>query len=678
MKAIKQTALGLVGVLALVGLMSVPFLNAQTGTVPVFIPSSGVRAQLVAPPSGTDKGLVLNNTGTGNTQEWRQSGTLKASMAQGGILKAESVSSGTIVDVKGYGATGDGVTNDAAAIQAAVDVVHAAGGGTVYYPPGNYILGTTTINTYNNITHKGIGAGHQSGVMQATTITYSGTGSAFDHPLQSAHRSYFEGFLLAGTAVSPGVGCVGINFRDQVFKCGTNNLRVTGFGIGIAVNYGQVLTIIDTQVVGPQKYGLYINEATDVIVRGGLYSNANSASCANIYITGASRFVVVDVALIDEAFSSGSAPVWVQNGSDIVIRANTIFFGDYGVRVGDGVTTPARVHIAVGRIESFAVGTPTNTIKIEAGCTDTIIENCITDPSLGGDISDAGTRTKFINVNGKTSGTTYNGLTVTPTTGTLTIPNGVTLTGPATSGTALISGGALGTPASGTLTNCTGLPPDGISSTTGTGAVVRATGPTMTTPNIGAATGTSVVLSGNGTFNGGVLNLGASVASVTSDSSLTLESTNGNVKLFSGTSGLVTIGASDGVGRWAFDMNSAGDLVPNGSNARTIGSASALVKNIYTNGVTIGGGTTIAKVISATGTLDFGSISAGATAELDLTVTGTAAGDSTVAVPSGSPESGLVWSCYGATDKITVRVANVTGSPIDPASRTWRGTTTKF
>lgn len=43
----------------------------------------------------------------------------------------------------------------------------------------------------------------------------------------------------------------------------------------------------------------------------------------------------------------------------------------------------------------------------------------------------------------------------------------------------------LGTPASGTLTNCTGLPPAGISSTTGSGAVVLATSPTLTTPALG-------------------------------------------------------------------------------------------------------------------------------------------------------------------------------------------------
>lgn len=41
-------------------------------------------------------------------------------------------------DVRSYGATGDGVTDDAPAVRRAVAAVQAAGGGTVYIPAGNY------------------------------------------------------------------------------------------------------------------------------------------------------------------------------------------------------------------------------------------------------------------------------------------------------------------------------------------------------------------------------------------------------------------------------------------------------------------------------------------------------------------------------------------------------------
>src|SRR3972149_4011481 len=64
------------------------------------------------------------------------------------------------VNVKSYGAVGDGVTDDTAAIQAAIDAVTTAGGGTVYVPSGTYIIGSTlTLPLYPTpITLRGSGS----------------------------------------------------------------------------------------------------------------------------------------------------------------------------------------------------------------------------------------------------------------------------------------------------------------------------------------------------------------------------------------------------------------------------------------------------------------------------------------------------------------------------------------
>lgn len=44
-------------------------------------------------------------------------------------------------NVKDFGAVGDGATDDAVAVQAAIDAAAEAGGGTVWFPPGEYALG---------------------------------------------------------------------------------------------------------------------------------------------------------------------------------------------------------------------------------------------------------------------------------------------------------------------------------------------------------------------------------------------------------------------------------------------------------------------------------------------------------------------------------------------------------
>jgi polygalacturonase len=55
----------------------------------------------------------------------------------------------TVYSVKSYGATGDGKTLDTAAINKTIDTAAAAGGGTVYFPAGNYL--SVSIHLKSNI-----------------------------------------------------------------------------------------------------------------------------------------------------------------------------------------------------------------------------------------------------------------------------------------------------------------------------------------------------------------------------------------------------------------------------------------------------------------------------------------------------------------------------------------------
>jgi len=81
---------------------------------------------------------------------------------------------------------------------------------------------------------------------------------------------------------------------------------------------------------------------------------------------------------------------------------------------------------------------------------------------------------------------------------------------------------------------------------------------------------------------------------------------------------------------------------------------------------------TIRQAIKATATLDFGSIAAAGTAELTITATGAATGDPVSAGPPSNLNAGLMVTVYvSATNTVTVRLHNTTGSAIDPASSSW-------
>src|SRR5699024_2776777 len=63
---------------------------------------------------------------------------------------------GRSASVRAFGAVGDGETSDTVAIQAAVDAVGAAGGGTVFFPPGEYFSsGVVTLPSDITVTGKG-------------------------------------------------------------------------------------------------------------------------------------------------------------------------------------------------------------------------------------------------------------------------------------------------------------------------------------------------------------------------------------------------------------------------------------------------------------------------------------------------------------------------------------------
>jgi hypothetical protein len=93
----------------------------------------------------------------------------------------------------------------------------------------------------------------------------------------------------------------------------------------------------------------------------------------------------------------------------------------------------------------------------------------------------------------------------------------------------------------------------------------------------------------------------------------------------------------------------------------------------------INASTPIKRVLSAAAALDFASIATTASGDLTIAVPGALVGDAVAIGLPAAPTAGLVFMGFvSAADVVTVRAMNITASPIDAASATYRVTVFAF
>src|SRR5512138_3348270 len=95
------------------------------------------------------------------------------------FLFSNAQSSQIFYNVKDFGAKGDGIAMDTKAINSSIDNAVAAGGGTVYFPAGNYLSGS--IHLKSNITLF---------LDQGAVVIAAADSTEFDPPEKSVNDTY--------------------------------------------------------------------------------------------------------------------------------------------------------------------------------------------------------------------------------------------------------------------------------------------------------------------------------------------------------------------------------------------------------------------------------------------------------------------------------------------------------
>jgi len=285
---------------------------------------------------------------------------------------------------------------------------------------------------------------------------------------------------------------------------GRSDIVTTGNDLTLRDGYSDQTTIRTGANVAARVLTLPVTTGNDTLVSNTSTSILTNKTFTDPVLGAATATSINKVAITAPATS---ATLTIADGKTLTLSNTLTFTG----------TDSSSVAFGAGGTVIYA----SNKLSALSATTSAELAGVISDKTGSGSLVFADTPTLVTPVLGVASATSINkvALTAPATSATLTIADGKTLTCSntltftgtdassvafGTGGTVLYSGGALGTPSSGTLTNCSGLPIAGIASlgtgvaaalaanVTGSDGIVLATSPSLTTPTLGVASATSI------------------------------------------------------------------------------------------------------------------------------------------------------------------------------------------
>ncbi|MBP8110990.1 MAG: right-handed parallel beta-helix repeat-containing protein [Agitococcus sp.] len=319
-------------------------------------------------------GYYSAGDGGGNSFYWDSTST--ATDNAGTVIKPTAVSGAgrwlavdtSYINVKQFGAVGDGVADDTTPIQAAVDSIGAAGGGTLSFPSGVYKT-TSKVILPSNITIVGSGK-----ILTTSTIAIEAIAKVNVRIVGME----IEGPGASVVPVVPEDG--GINLGNVTSTNGCTDVLISGcvvhgFYTGISCRYGSGARVVDNEIYNFNLYGLMLsrndgffcsrNEIHDSVVATGTNAYCISATGASNLSSPQRLCTVTDNKLY--GVPSWSA-IMSHDLADAVISGNVIDEARNGIDVSVAAgKTITSIVIANNRINGTNTDTWSGAVAANSG-----------------------------------------------------------------------------------------------------------------------------------------------------------------------------------------------------------------------------------------------------------------------------------------------------------------------
>lgn len=149
------------------------------------------------------------------------------------------------INVKTFGARGDGITDDTNSILEAIEA--SPEGGIIYFPSGEYVSSKLTIQKPLKILGAGCGS--------TSIVSESLTDDLFN---VSSHYVSIQDIELENRNNGTGTAGAAIKLDSNAMKCTFQGLIISGFYDGINIESGVVWTIERCYIANNKRYGVYI------------------------------------------------------------------------------------------------------------------------------------------------------------------------------------------------------------------------------------------------------------------------------------------------------------------------------------------------------------------------------------------------------------------------------------